>query len=122
MTLKLGPQLGILESFDGADFTDYCERLNSYFVAKNIGQVADDATEEAKRAANRKKVAVTISFIGKETYKTLKDLCLPKLPADKTYDQLGEILRCYYKPKVLEVVETYRFNHTIQSENESVTE
>ena len=101
MTLQLRPQLGILEPFDGVDFTDYCERLNSYFVANNIGQVADDATEEAKRAADRKKVAVTISLIGKKTYSTLKDLCLPNLPADKTYDQLVEILKGYYKPKVL---------------------
>ena len=62
MTLQLGPQLGILEPFDGADFTDYCERLNSYFEANNIGQVADDAIEEAKRAADRKKVAVTSNF------------------------------------------------------------
>ena len=83
---------------------------------------ANDATEEAKRTANRKKVAVTISLIGKKTYRTLKDLRLPNLPADNTYDQLGEILKCYHKPKVLEVAETYRFNHTIQSENDSVTE
>ena len=35
-----------------------------------------------------RKVAVTISMIGKQMYSTLKDLCLPNLPTEKTYDQL----------------------------------
>ena len=55
-------------------------------------------------------------------YSTLKDLCLPNLPAEKTYNQLTEILKGYYQPKVLEVAESYRFHHTFQSENETVTE
>ena len=61
-------------------------------------------------------------MIGKTAFSTLKDLCLPDLPADKTYDQLTPILKNYYKPKVLEVAETYRFHHTVQSETESVAE
>ena len=61
-------------------------------------------------------------MIGKTAYSTLKDLCLPDLPADKTYDQITQILKDYYKPKVLEVAETYRFHHTVQSETESVAE
>ena len=81
-------QFGTLELFDGADCTDYNERLKAYFIAHNIGQVAADASEAAKREADEKKVTVTISFIGKTSYSTLKDLCLPDLPANKTYDQL----------------------------------
>ncbi|CAH3147334.1 unnamed protein product, partial [Porites evermanni] len=115
-------QFGTLEPLDGADFTDYSERLNAYFIAHNIGQVAADTSEAAKREADKKIVAVTISMIGKTAYSTLKDLCLPDLPADKTYDQLTQILKDYYKPKVLEVAETYRFHHTVQSETESVAE
>ena len=72
-------------------------------MANNIGQVAADASDTAKREADKRKVPVTISLIGKQTYSTLKDLCLPNLPAEKTYDQLTEILKGYYKPKVLEV-------------------
>ena len=52
-------------------------------------------------------------MIGEQTYSTLKDLCLPNLSAEKTYDQLTEILK---------VAESYRFHHTLQSENEAVTE
>ena len=52
-----------------------------------------------ERQTSKKKVAVTISLIGKTAYSTLKDLCLPYLTADKTYDQLTQILKDYYKPK-----------------------
>ena len=102
--------LGSLEPFDGVDFADYSERFNSYFVANNIGQLTSDANEAARRAADKKKVAVTITVIGKKTYSTLKDLCLPDLPADKSYEEVTRILKEFYKPKVLEVAETYRFN------------
>ena len=115
-------QFGTLELFDGADFTDYNERLKAYFITHNIGQVAADASEAAKREADEKKVTVTISFIGKTPYSTLKDLCLPDLPADKTYDQVTQILKDYYKPKVLEVPETYCFDHTVKSETESIAQ
>ena len=91
-------------------------------MANNIGQVAADATDTAKQGADNRKVAVTVSLIGKQTYSTLKDLCLPNLPAEKTYDQLTKILKGYYKPKVLEVAESYRLHHTLQSENETVAE
>ena len=115
-------QFGTLEPFDGADSTDCSERLNAYFIPHNIGQVAADASDAAKREADKKKVAVTISLIGETAYSTLKDLCLPDLLADKTYDQLTQILKNYCKPKVLEVAETYRFHDTVQSETESVAE
>ena len=58
-------QFGTLEPFDGADSTDYSERLNAYFIAHNIGQVAADAREAANREADKEKVAVTNSVIGK---------------------------------------------------------
>ena len=115
-------QFVTLETFDGADLADYSEHLNVYFIAHNIGQVAEDASDAAKREADKTNVAVTISLIGKTAYSTLKDLCRPDLPANKTYDQLTKILKNYYKPKVLEVAGTYCFHHTVQSETESVAE
>ena len=91
-------------------------------MANNIAQVAADASDTAKQEADKRKVAVAISLMGKQTYSPLKDLCLPNLPAEKTYDQLTETLKGYYKLKVLEVAESYHFHHTLQSENETVTE
>ena len=71
-------QFGTLELFDGADFTDYSEHLNA-------SNAAEREVEE--------KVSVTICLIGKTAYITLKDLRLPDLPADKTYDQLTQNLK-----------------------------
>ena len=67
-------------------------------------------------------MAVTISLIGKNTYSTLKDLYLPDLPFDKSYQEMTTLVKGFYKPKVLEVAETYRFHQTVQKENESVNE
>ena len=61
------------------------------------------------QAANRKKVAVMISVIGKNTYGTLCDLCSP-------FDALRDLLQRHFKPKRLEVAESYRFHR--QEENE----
>jgi hypothetical protein len=122
MAEQINTRFGGLEPFDGGDYTDYSERLNSYFLANNIGQLEEGASEAAIQAADKKKVAVTISVIGKNTYSTLKDLCPPNLPSDKSYEQITTLLRGFYKSKVLEVAETYRFHQTLQKDNESVME
>ena len=54
MSQPLQGQFGILELFDGINFTDYSECLNFYFVANNIGRVAADASDSAKREADEK--------------------------------------------------------------------
>jgi hypothetical protein len=51
----------------------------------------------------------------KSTYSTLKDLCLPDLPAEKSYEEIPTILKGFYKPKVLEVAETYRFHQAVET-------
>ena len=113
---------GNLEPFDGGDFSAYKERLEAFLMANNIGLVATDATAAVKLAAEQRKVAVTISLIGKKTYATLKDLCLPETPVGKSYEELCNLLMSYYKPKVSEVAESYRFHQATQNENESVIE
>ena len=47
---------GVLEPFDGGDFTEYSERLSAYFIANNIGQVAAGANATAKQAADKTKL------------------------------------------------------------------
>ena len=61
MSQPLQPQFGILEPFDGVDFTDYSERLNSYFVAHKIGQVAADASDAANEKQIREKLPLQFS-------------------------------------------------------------
>src|SRR6056300_578350 len=115
LATRMSTTFGNLEHFDGGDFSPYKERLEAFFVANNIGLVASDAEE-------RRKVAITISLIGKKTYSTLKDLCLPESLSGKSYEDLCKLLMDYFKPKVTEVAETYRFHQAVQNENESVVE
>ena len=91
-------------------------------MANNIGIVPDGATDAVVQTAEQRKVAVTISHIGKKTCATLKDLCLPDSPVGKSYNELCDLLSSYSKPKVPEVAEIYRFHQAVQNENESVLE
>ena len=117
------PLLESVGEFDPSSesFTAYLERLNQFFAANDIGKCADDATAAVVRAANQKKVAVMISFIGKKIYSTLRDLCSPENPKENTFEALCEQLQQHFKPKRLEVAESYRFHRCCQEQKESVS-
>ena len=68
------PLLGSVGEFDPSSeaFTVYLERLDHFFVANDIGQYPAEATAAVIQEASKKKVAVTISVIGKKTYSTLR--------------------------------------------------
>lgn len=116
------PLLGAIGEFEPSieTFTVYSERLDQFFVANNIGSYPSSASEAVIPAAEKKKVAVMISVIGKKTYSLLRDLCSPANPKDKTFEQLCELLQQHFKPKRLEVAEPYRFHHCFQEDNETV--
>ena len=71
--IMASPLVGSIGEFDTSTetFTAYHERLEQYFVANSIGHYPSDASEAVKAAANKKKVAVMISAIGRKTYGTL---------------------------------------------------
>ena len=85
-SVMASPVVGSFGEFDPSSetFTAYLERLDQFFVANDIGKCGDDANPAVVRAANQKKVAVMISVIGKKTYSTLRDLCSPENPKEKT--------------------------------------
>ena len=117
------PLLGAIGEFEPSTetFTVYSERLDQFFVANNIGSYPSSASEAVFAAAEKKKVAVMISVIGKKTYSVLRDLCSPVNPKDKTFEQLCELLQQHFKPKRLEVAESYRFHRCFQEDNETVS-
>ena len=87
-------------------FTANCERLEGEHLA--------DATAAVIAVVN-KKVAVTISVIGKKIYGTLRDLCSPENPKDKTFQVLCELLQQHLKPKRLEVDSTVVFKKRMKA-------
>ena len=117
------PLLGAIGEFEPTTetFTVYSERLDQFFVANNIGSYPTGASEAVIAAAEKKKVAVMISVIGKKTYSVLRDLCSPVNPKDKTFGQLCELLQQHFKPKRLEVAESYRFHRCFQEESETIS-
>ena len=106
------PLLGAIGEFEPTTktFTVYSQRLDQFFAATAV--IA---------AAEKKKVAVMISVIGKKTFSVLRDLCSPVNPKDKTFWQLCELLQQHFKPKRLEVAESYRFHRCFQEESKTVS-
>ena len=104
--------IGSLGAFDPSleTFTAYLERLEQFYTANDIGQCAADATEAVKKAGHKKKVAVIISVIGSKTYNTLRDLCSPLVPKEKSFSEICELLKSHNKPKNLEVAGSFKFH------------
>ncbi|KAJ8927083.1 hypothetical protein NQ314_020490 [Rhamnusium bicolor] len=70
----------------GDDFEIFEERLEQFFLANRI--------------ENERKVSVLLTSIDEETYKTLKNLCDPAKPKDKSYEQLIGLLSTQFKASV----------------------
>ena len=80
--------IGRLDSYDEVeDIRNYIERLNLYFQANDI--------------AEGKQVAVLLSAVGANVYKTAKSLSEPTPVTEKTYTELCELLISHYGPKRL---------------------
>ena len=63
-----------------------------------------------------------ISVMGKTSYNTLRDLCMPDSPKNKKFKELFDLLKFHYKPKILEVAGTFKFHQCKQQENESISD
>ena len=108
------PSLGKIEEFvpDSTNIDRYLERLEQYFVANGV---------PADSAESHKRRATLISVIGAKAYDVLSDLCSPSTPSQKTYAQLGTILKDHFALKKLVIAERYRFHNCTQREGESVS-
>ena len=78
---------GVLGEFQQSTelFTAYLERLEQFLIANSIEQCSADASQEVLAAADKEKVAVFISVMGKISYTIFRDLCSPDSPKDKTF-------------------------------------
>ena len=112
-TQEMASRIGSVDEFipSSEPFAAYLERVEEYFIANDIGALDAGATAAQVAAADRKKVSVLITLVGKKCYGTLRDLCTPNLPKDKSFTAICNLLKNYYKPKKIEVAETIRFNY-----------
>ena len=62
-------------------------------MANDIGVVPSEATRAQTATTAEKKIAHLISCLSKDVYATLKSLCLPDSPADRTYKYITNLLK-----------------------------
>lgn len=101
-------RLGKIEEFDAKvqTFDSYLERFEHFVSANDIAQ--------------EKKLSVFLTVIGAEAYEVLKNLVVPALPGEKTFDEVKVLLRNHYSPPISIIAERCRFNCRVQLEHESV--
>ena len=63
-----------IEQFDGGDFSQYRERLEFYFCANGIGEIASNASNSERLKEEKKMTAHLVSLRSKTVYSTLKTL------------------------------------------------
>lgn len=101
--------LGQVESFmPGDGFCEYAERLEQYFV---LNEIKVD-----------KKIAFLLTFIGQETYSTLKKIEFPDDPVKKTFAELITVLKNHFTPEVNEISERYKFFKEDQKTDQPISE
>lgn len=82
------------------------ERLEQFF---EINDVKDE-----------KKRAILITCISDDVYKTLRDVCHPTLPKEKSFEELCELLAKQFLVKTSVFRERFNFYNTKQSKDESI--
>lgn len=80
------------------EFQPNVEGIASYLEHKEIYFKANDIAEG-------KQVPVFLSVIGGRIYSLLRDLLAPAKPDEKTFQKLAEVLKNYFEPKPLVIVE-----------------
>lgn len=90
------------------DWNVYSERLEQFFEVNDI--------------PDEKRSALLISVVGNEAYKTLRDLCHPALPKEKSFEELCQLLHKQYAPQVSLFRERIKFYKAQQENYENVSQ
>ena len=96
-------QIGHIEKFnrDTDDWSMYIERVQFYFNANGI--------------PDAKKKAALLSLVGPDTFKILSSLLVPERPADKSYEELKEILTAHFCPRGVRFTIGHSFTSVFRS-------
>lgn len=93
--------------YGGGDWTVFSERLDQFFEVNDIDDV--------------KKRALLLTALDDQIYKTLRDLCHPQLPKDKTYAELIDLLNKQFVVRTSVFRERAKFYLARQYANESIS-
>ncbi|GFS02824.1 polyprotein [Elysia marginata] len=99
---------GSLEPFDTTTpFLEYKERLDFYFEANEV-------TTDAKKRV------IFLTVVSQYTFRTIKDLCFPDRPKDKTYDELCTMLLTQFNPTPPKFVQRKKFEERSRAPLETI--
>ncbi|KAK9745983.1 hypothetical protein QE152_g6480 [Popillia japonica] len=96
-------------SAQDSDWVIYKRRLDNYFLVNGI---ADDG----------KKKAILLNAFDEEAYKLMYNLCLPKLPEDKSYKELADLFNKYFKVAESIFVARSKFFAAFKNSSETANE
>ena len=96
------------------DWQAYCERLEQYFLANDVKDVA-------------KKRAILLSVCGAATYQLIRNLVAPDKPTSKTFSAIVKLVKEHHTPPPPPpppsvIVQRFRFNTRAQNDRESIGE
>ncbi|XP_053618601.1 uncharacterized protein K02A2.6-like [Plodia interpunctella] len=102
--------IGKIEPFNlnAKQWPAYVRRVNQFMLLNEI--------------KTELKVSTLITVVGEETYNLMCDLCAPKHPEEKTYEELVELVRAHLEPQRSEIAERHIFRQRRQKAGESLTE
>ena len=88
-------------------WTEYVEIFEHYFTANKIKE-------------DELKVSILCSNVGPKTYHVIKNLCLPKKPSELKFQDIVDLVKNHYKPKMTEASASLKFNTRNRMEGESM--
>ena len=87
------------------EWIQYVERLDHFYEANGITE-------------NDRKRAILLTTIGPLTYKTLRNVVMPRKPGEMSYQDLVAATKTHYRS---EIVQRFRFNSRFRHPGESVS-
>lgn len=104
------PSVGKLEAFDASTtkWAEYQERVLQYLLANDVGAA--------------KQPAVFLTSCETTTYSLLRSLLAPTKPGEATLTEIFAVLSAHFKPRVSEVVASFKFFSRRRQEGESVSD
>ena len=101
---------GKLNEFNSSKETwnNYVERLEFFFAANDIND-------------NDKKKAILLSASGPETYTLCRNLCSPHSPAEKSYNELKDLIKGHLHPTPNPIAERFKFNSRDRKSDENIS-
>jgi len=90
------------------DFGAWTERFELFILLNEINK--------------HKKKLMFLTLLGNKGYSLMRDLCTPKKPVDKNYDELKLLLLNYIHPKPNTITERYKFKERKQLSEETIVQ